>query len=67
MHLQSMSKMEQRNPNVYQKFLAGYHIVRRSDHYFAGLSIVYIIKQTLMRNRISIGGLIHGGGFTVEG
>ena len=31
MYLQSMSKLATTHPNVYQKFLAGYHVVRRSD------------------------------------
>ena len=67
MHLQSMSMMDQRNPNVYQKLLAGYHIVRRRDHYFAGLFTDYIIRQTLMRNRTSLGGFTRSGDLTVEG
>lgn len=37
MYLQSMSKLEQRNPEVYQKFLTGYHVIRRSDRYWARL------------------------------
>ena len=66
MYLQSRSKLEQNNPKVYQKFLAGYHVVRRSNRYWAGLSTDLMIEQTLMRSMKSVGGITRGRSMTEE-
>ena len=50
MYLQSMSKLEITHPNVYQKFIVGYHVVRRSNRLWSGLSTDLIIEQVLMRS-----------------
>ena len=65
LYIQSMSNLEKKHPEVYQKFVTGHHVVR-SDLYWAGLSTDLIIEQTLMRSMKSIGGLTHGRGLTEE-
>ena len=37
LYLQCMDRLPDRNPEVYQHFLDGFHVVRRSDRYWAGL------------------------------
>ena len=66
MYLQFMSKLEQNNPKAYQKFLAGYHVVRRSNHHWAGISTDLIIEQTLMRTMKNVGGITRGRSMTEE-
>ena len=65
-YLQQMSNLEEKHPDVYQKFLAGFHVVRRSNHSWAGLSSDLVIEQTLMRSLKSTGGLTRGSGMTVD-
>ena len=33
LYLQSMLELENTNPKVYQKFMEGYHVIRRTDRY----------------------------------
>ena len=40
--------------------MEGYHVVRRSDAYWAGLSTDLVIEQELMRSVKTTGGLTHG-------
>ena len=54
-----MSKLATTHPNVYQ-FLAGYHVVRRSDRLWSGLSTDLIIEQVLMRRLKTSGGMTRG-------
>lgn len=51
-------------PEVYEKFMKGYHVVRRTDRYWGGLSTDLIIEQVLMRSVKTTGGLTRGRGFT---
>ena len=44
-YLQTMSKLEETHPNVYQMFTKGYHVVRRSERFWAGLSTDLVIEQ----------------------
>ena len=44
-YLQTMQALEKESPDVYTKFQNGYHVVRRSDRYWAGLSTDLIIEQ----------------------
>ena len=46
-YLQNMFELPQINPNLYEKFKCGYHVVRRSDRYWAGLSTDLIIEQVI--------------------
>ena len=62
LYLQTMDQLQIRHPNVYQYFQNGYHVIRRSDRYWAGLSSDLVIEQVLMRSLKSSGGLTHGRG-----
>ena len=42
----------------------GYHVVLRSDAFWAGLSTDLVIEQELMRSVKSVGGLTRGRGMT---
>ena len=60
MYLQQMFKLEEKHPDVYQQFKAGFHVVRRSDCHWAGLSSNLVIEQVLMRSMKTSGGLTMG-------
>lgn len=66
LYLQSMSQLESSNPEVYGRFMDGFHAVRRSDRYWAGLSTDLIIEQVLMRSLKTSGGLTRGRGMTEQ-
>ncbi len=51
---------------MFQKFLEGFHVVRRSNQFWAGLSSDHLIEQTLMRSLKSTGGLTRGSGMTED-
>ena len=53
-----------RLPDAHRKFMEGYHVVRRSDRFWAGLSTDLIIEQVLMRSVKTHGGLTRGKGMT---
>ena len=44
-YLQTMQKLETSNKEVYQRFQQGYHVVRRNDRFWGGLSTDLIIEQ----------------------
>ena len=62
LYLQCMLHLHSSNPTVYDMFLNGFHVIRRSDRYWAGLSSDLIIEQVLMRNLKASGGLTRGKG-----
>ena len=62
LYLQMMQDLENTHPDVHQKFMEGYHVIRRSDRYWAGLSSDLIIEQVLMRSVKTSGGLTRGRG-----
>lgn len=64
LYLQSMARLESENPELYQDFMSGFHVVRRSDRYWAGLSTDLVIEQVLMRSLKTSGGLTRGRGMT---
>jgi hypothetical protein len=64
LYLQKMAKLEDSNPVVYSKFMDGFHVVRRSDRFWAGLSPDLVIEQVLMRSLKTTGGLTRGRGMT---
>ncbi|KAK3728716.1 hypothetical protein QZH41_001096 [Actinostola sp. cb2023] len=64
LYLQSMKSLKDKNPEVYQEFVSGYHVVRRTDRLWAGLSTDLIIEQVLMRSLKTTGGLTRGSGMT---
>ena len=49
LYLQCILDLHNSNPTVYDMFLNGFHVIRRSDRYWAGLSSDLIIEQVLMR------------------
>ena len=59
-----MSNLEEKH--VYRKFLNGFHVVRRSNQCWAGLSSDLVIEQTLTRSLKSTGGLTRGSGMTED-
>ena len=64
LYLQQMDGLRSENPTVYEKLKAGYHVVRRSNRQWAGLSTDLVIEQVLMRSVKSTGGLTRGRGMT---
>ena len=63
-YLQQMSSLKSDNPSVYSAFQQGFHVVRRSDRFWAGLFTDLIIEQVLMRSMKTSGGLTRGKGMT---
>ena len=63
-YLQTMLKLPETNPDIQMKFEKGFHIVRRSDRFWAGLSTDLLIEQVLMRSMKTQGGLTRGKGMT---
>ena len=65
-YVQEMFQLETRHHDVYVKFSRGFHVIRRSNQFWAGLSSDLVIEQTLMRSLKNSGGLTHGSGMTEE-
>ena len=63
-YLQMMLELSETHPDIHKCFLEGLHVVRRSNRYWAGLSMDLIIEQVLMRSLKTSGGLTRGRGFT---
>lgn len=63
-YLQLMADLPKDHPEVHQKFLQGFQVVRRSDRYWAGLSTDLVIENVLMRSLKTSGGLTRGRGMT---
>ncbi len=59
-YLQLMHDLPKSHPDVHRRFQERYHVVRRSDPYWAGLSTDLIIEQVLMRSIKTSGGLTRG-------
>ena len=59
-----MSELESTHPEIYQKFINGFHVVRRSNHFWAGLGSDLVIEQTPTRSLKSTGRLRRGSGMT---
>ena len=51
---------------VYQKFEEGFHVVRRSDRLWSGLSVDLAFEKVLMRSMKTSGGLTRGRGMTEQ-
>ena len=56
-YLQIMLRLPETHPDAHRKFMEGYHVARRSDRFWAGLSPDLIIEQVLMRSITTHGGL----------
>ncbi len=63
-YLQSMLELSQTHPDVHHSFTNGYHVVRRSDRFWAGISTDLAIEQVLMRSIKTHGGLTRGKGMS---
>jgi hypothetical protein len=60
-----MLKLNETHPFFHETFEKyGFHSVRRSSNYWAGLSTDLVIEQTVMRSIKGRGGLTRGRGFT---
>ena len=63
-YLQIMLRLPETHPDAHREFMEGYHVVRRSDMFWAGLSTDLIIEQVLMRSIKTHGGLTRVNGMT---
>ena len=52
-----MQDLKRTHPDVHNQFSHGYHVLRRSDRFWAGVSSDLMIEQTLMKSVKSVGGL----------
>ena len=50
------------HPEVYERFIQGLHVARRSDRFWTGLSIDHVIQQVLKRSLQTSRGLPRGRG-----
>ena len=66
LYLQQMMVLHERYPWLHQKFQQGFHAVRRSERYWAGLWSDLTIEQTLMRSIKTRGGLTRGRGMNED-
>ena len=64
LYVQEMRKLPSTHPWLHQKFVEGYHTVRRSEILWAGLWTDIVIEQVLMRSLKSHGGRTRGSGMT---
>ena len=64
LYLQSMNELSSTNPDVYQMFINGHHVVRRSELFWAGVPTDLAIEQELMSSVKKTGGLTRGRGMT---
>ena len=65
-YLQQMLNLRNEHPNVQHHFEQGFHVIRRSDRLWAGLSPDLVIEQVLMRSLKTSGGLTQGRGMTEQ-
>ena len=63
-YLQIMLRLPETHTDAHRKFMEGYHVVRRIDMFWAGLSTDLFIEQVLIRNIKTHGGLTRGKGMT---
>ena len=59
-YLLTMLSLPETPSGVCEKFLQGYHAVRRSDRFGLGLSTGLVIEHVLMKSIKSYGGLTRG-------
>ena len=65
LYLQSMQSLHVDHPWLYNQYCkSGYHCIRRSDRFWAGLWPDLVIEQCMMRAIKSSGGLTRGRGMT---
>jgi len=59
-----MRQLPEIHPDTHASFLRGYHVICRSDHYWAGLFTDLVNEQVLMRSMKTVRGLTRGRGMT---
>ena len=64
-YLSQMRNLQNDKPAVHAFFCKGYHVVRRCDRFWGGISTDLAIEQILMRSIKSSGGLTRGRGLGV--
>ena len=64
--IRSLYCLQQINNLEEKKFLDGFHVIRRSNQCWEGLSSDLVIEQTLMRSLKSTGGPTRGSGMTED-
>ena len=66
LYLQKMKYLEKQNLKVFHEFMNGFHVIRCTNQYWAGLGSDLVIEQTKIfytqRSLRSTGGLTHGSG-----
>ena len=65
-YLTKMNELPNSHPQLHRRFMDGYHVVRRSDRFWSGLSTDLVIEQTLMKGMKISGGLTRGKGVDEE-
>ena len=55
-----MTELIEDHPDVYQNFMEGSLVLRRTDRYWTGLSTDLVVEQVLMRSLKTSGGLTRG-------
>ena len=65
-YVQEMGQLHIKHPDLFRKFEKGFHVIRRSNQLWAGLSSDLVIETTLMRSLKTTGGMTHGGGMSEE-
>lgn len=64
-NLQEMLGLAETHPELHNNFVSfGYHTIRRTDRFWAGLWSDLVIEQVMMRSIKSAGGLTRGRGFS---
>ena len=64
LYIQEMTTLPEEFPWLYQQFMSGFHTVRRSDRFWAGVWTDLTIEQALMRAIKSRGGLTRARGMS---
>ena len=64
LYLKDMQDLEKTHPDVHAKFKEGFHVTRRSDRLWGGLSTDLTIEQCLMRSLKVTGGPARGHGMS---
>lgn len=60
LYLQKMLFLQTSHPWLFEKFVNGFHAVRRTDHHWSGLWSDLVIEQTMMRSIKTRSGLTRG-------
>ena len=66
LHLNEMSQLEARHPALFKRFQQAYHVIRRTNKFWAGLGSDLVIEQCLMKSLKTSGELTRGSGINEE-